>query len=277
MLVSRGRWFDRRTPDSRWPSFVVSIALTVAIFAIALESMQRRAPLFAPAPIEHPTPVTLQLAPPPAPPIHRPATRESSARAVPAAPAAPVAPVRADTVGGGSPGASSNKPATGAAAPGAGGAPGAGAPPIPLGVKVTAETPFVLEYSDSLARVKRDSEFRAMAMKHAPTGREKMELESSQRSTARVMQRSTSVGMPVHIPMGAGMGGVGADGGGAGGGSIGVPLFSKGPSAKQRKRNEAIHAEYEAWLARAQEIIKHRRDSVIADSIAKAKAHIVPG
>lgn len=272
MLALRGRWFDRRVPDSRWPSFVVSVAFTVLVFAVALESMRRAPRLSSSPPVDRPTPITLRLTPPPPAP-----RRQARPNALRGAPPAPSTGAPADSAG--VPNAGANRP-SGNSAPATGGAPGGDAPSIPIGTgaRVTSETPFVLHYRDSLARIKSDSAFREMARQHVPTGQEKFLLESSQRAADKLARRATTVGAAadVHVGLGQGIDGVGAVGGGALGASIGVPLLSKGKSAEQRKKDEAIDADYRQRLQRLQARVAAVRDSIRADSIAKARARIVP-
>ena len=62
------------------------------------------------------------------------------------------------------------------------------------------------------------------------------------------------------------MGGVGAVSG-PGVVSVGLPLFSSGPSAAQRKKNEAIDAEYQARLRGLQDLALSLRDKRVADSL----------
>jgi len=117
-------------------------------------------------------------------------------------------------------------------------------------------------------------------------------IAQSQDQARRLMQRSTSVGMTngLYVPMGSGVGGVGAVNGGKTGVtmdsrgvgvSVPFPLFAPGPSPEERKRNEKLHAEYLAYLRREQEVILLKRDSVRADSLrldslAKKRALIRP-
>jgi len=117
-------------------------------------------------------------------------------------------------------------------------------------------------------------------------------IAQSQDQARMLMQRSTSVGMTngLYVPMGSGVGGVGAVNGGKTGVTmdsrgVGVslpfPLFSPGPSPAERKRNEKLHAEYLAYLRHEQEVILLRRDSIRADSLrldslAKKRALIRP-
>jgi len=79
-------------------------------------------------------------------------------------------------------------------------------------------------------------------------------IAQSQSQARALAQRSTSVGMrDLNVPMGEGVGGVGAVGGGKSGLSMGpngltysvpFPLFSPGPSPAERRRNEKLLAEY---------------------------------
>jgi hypothetical protein len=103
------------------------------------------------------------------------------------------------------------------------------------------------------------------------TERERAELEVSKQQARMTAQRTTTAGngRDVHVPMGEGVGGVGAVGGGGVGSSISLPLFSRGPSAAQRKRNDSIFADYQARLARLQERLRAQKDSVRADSLRR--------
>ena len=51
--------------------------------------------------------------------------------------------------------------------------------------------------------------------------------------------------------------------------SLPLPLFSSGPSREQRKRNEALDADYRRRLARLQALAIARRDSIRADSLRR--------
>jgi hypothetical protein len=66
---------------------------------------------------------------------------------------------------------------------------------------------------------------------------------------------------------GQGVGGVGAVGGGGVGGSIGLPLFSRGPSAAQRARDAKVDADNRAIMQRLAERARAKRDSIRRDSI----------
>jgi hypothetical protein len=113
----------------------------------------------------------------------------------------------------------------------------------------------------------------------------------SSHSFADAMRRRATTagnGREVIVPLGQGMGGVGAVGGGANhiaaggvnglgvGGSIGFPLFSSGPSPEQRKRDEKIDAEYQLRLRALDDRILLRRDSLRRDSLARAKKIVHP-
>jgi hypothetical protein len=193
------------------------------------------------------------------------------------APRSSAAEARTDTSGAGSAIDEAKPIGTAASTPGAPATVG-DVPSIPrMGITINDATPFIAHYRDSLARLKADSAFIEMTRHHPPTGREKAILETSQHNAERVAHRATTAGSAdVHVPQGKGIDGVGAVGGAGLGASIGLPLFSKGKSAEQRKKDEAIDAEYQARLRRLQEIIRQRRDSIRADSIAKAGARIVP-
>jgi hypothetical protein len=115
-------------------------------------------------------------------------------------------------------------------------------------------------------------------------------IDQSQGQAKMLAQRSTSVGMTngLYVPMGKGVGGVGAVNGGKTGVtmdsrgvgvSIPFPLFSPGLSPAERKRNEKLYAEYLAFLRREQEVILFKRDSIRADSLrldSLAKRRVIP-
>ena len=120
---------------------------------------------------------------------------------------------------------------------------------------------------DSILRTKM-AEIPSMWRTHPPTGVEKAALETSQRVAAALQRRTTTAGNSndlVHL-QGKGMDGVGAVSG-PGVVSIGLPLFSSGPSAAQRKKNEAVDAEYQARLRGFQDLVLSRRDKRVADSL----------
>jgi hypothetical protein len=51
--------------------------------------------------------------------------------------------------------------------------------------------------------------------------------------------------------------------------SIPAPLLSPGPSPAERKRNEAIDADYQRRLRRLQDQLALRRDSIKTDSLKR--------
>jgi hypothetical protein len=105
-----------------------------------------------------------------------------------------------------------------------------------------------------------------IARNKAPSAAEREELAESQRQAEMVQRRTTSVGnsRDLKILHGNTMGGAGAS---TGGGSVGLSLFSSGPSAAQRKKNAAIDSEYRMRLGRLQERVRVKRDSIRADSL----------
>jgi hypothetical protein len=65
--------------------------------------------------------------------------------------------------------------------------------------------------------------------------------------------------------------------------SVGLPLFSSGPSSAQRKKNDSLVADYQRRLRRLQDrYLKRdsiRADSIRADSVRRdsvARAHRTP-
>jgi hypothetical protein len=106
-------------------------------------------------------------------------------------------------------------------------------------------------------------------------------IEASKGQMRTLGQRPTTAGQghDLYVPMGEGVGGVGAVGGGKTGLSMGpngltysipFPLFSPGPSPEERKRNEKLLAEYLAYLRRQNDRILLKRDSIRADSAFRA-------
>ena len=123
-----------------------------------------------------------------------------------------------------------------------------GAPMAPAGVTIGSRTPNTARFRDSVAGVRMRA-IPELARTHAPTGRELAELRGSQQLAAVLQRRATTSGnsRDVHAMQGEGMGGDGAVGGAGGspglaGVSIPLPLFSSGPSAAQRKKNEQVDA-----------------------------------
>lgn len=92
------------------------------------------------------------------------------------------------------------------------------------------------------------------------------EIDESPRQTSILDRRAATAGnsRDVHTTSGQGVGGVGAIGVG---GSVGVPLFSRGPSAAQRARDAKIDADNRAIMQRLAERARAKRDSIRRDSI----------
>jgi len=291
MLASPGsRWLDRRRPDSRWSSIGVSVAATAALFAAALASMKSVA--FWTEVVSHESPTeVVRLEPPaprpPAPPrvVRRGGPRATAApavvpRAIEAPPvsvpvAAPVQPTPvAAPVDTAVAGARSARPAipVGVVVPHEVALPDpatithGAAPMAPAGV-VAPHTANTATLRESLA-ASRMLSIAELARTRAPTERELADLKASQRQAAMLARRATTAGnsRDVHVPMGKGVGGVGAaDGGGV---SIPFPLFSRGPSPAERRRNDSLDADYRLRLGRLQERAR-RLDSLRRDSLAR--------
>lgn len=316
MLVPNGpRWFDRQRPERSWPSIVVAIGLTFALFATAFVAMQtvngwqsgaRSAILERPIVVRL-TPPVAPLPPAerrPRPPVPQPAPRAIAAPlpgvSTPLAPAAPpatappiaVPPAQraaapapgADTAGGRVSNASAiplgpiafpkGLPDTAMGARG-------GAPSTRAGVTIESRHPNTAAYRDSVL-TERLRAIPGSAMDHPATGRELAEMQRSRANAAAMSRRATTSGNPdVHVMTGDGVDGVGAVGGSSAtsgnrsltSGSVGLPLLSSGPSAAERKRNEALDADYKARLRRLDDRIRLKRDSLRADSLrARARA-----
>lgn len=322
MLAAQGlHWLDRQPQGPRWPSFGVAAAVTAALFAIAFVSMRSVAPWSEPDREPSPAPLVIPLRPPPtttrtetpvipqpqpapraqtqprpepAPPIVAPTPQIVAPIATPVAPpvALPVVPPatadtsRARDVAPSVPTVPLLRHNSGlsdtAMTPRVG---GSVAPPA--GVTIGLRTKNSAKLRDSIITEKLDAiSWASIPMSAAAAS----SIGQSQDQARMLAQRSTSVGMTngLYVPMGKGVGGVGAVNGGKTGVSMdsrGVsvsvpfPLFSPGPSPEERKRNEKLHAEYLAYLRREQEFILLKRDSIRADSLRRdslAKRRIIP-
>jgi hypothetical protein len=152
-----------------------------------------------------------------------------------------------------------------------------GAAYAPAGVTIASRTRNSARLRDSIITEKL-ALVPLLANTTPMSGQAARALALSQSQTALLSQRSTSAGnwRDLHVPMGSGVGGVGAVNGGKTGVtmdsrgigvSIPFPLFSSGPSAAERKRNEKLYAEYLATLRRLNDRILFQRDSLRADSL----------
>lgn len=289
MLATNGpRWFDHAAPDAHWQSVGISLLLTAAIFSTALVAM-RSITTWGSALAAPEKPVVVRLTPPVPQPKNKPLEHRTAPIAPPSsaptsvptqlppvetsinsavvAPAAPIVATPA-TVADSSAGRGAAIPgAPGNAQPAAIGAVYAhGAPISPAGV-VAGPRGGLPAFSPNYAK--------------QPTGEEKATLDESHRVAAQMERRASTSGnsADVHVPIGAGIDGVGADTSGFG--RIALPVLSRGPSAAQRKRDAALYREYLAALARLQKRIATKRDSILtdslrADSTARARPKIVP-
>ena len=321
MLAAQGlHWLDRQPQGPRWPSYGVAAAVTAALFVLAFVSMRSVAPwsdteretqapvplvvpLRPPPPVTKPVeevPVVRQPAAPSTPkpidraaPVPVPSPTINPPIATPIAPpiALPVAPpVAADTSRSRNVGPqiptmpilrhNSGLSDTAMAIRG-------GASYAPAGVTIASRTKNSAKLRDSIITEKLDAISWTNVPMSAATARA---IDQSQGPARMVAQRSTSAGMTngLYVPMGKGVGGVGAVNGGKTGVtmdsrgvsvSVPFPLFSPGLSPADRKRNEKLHAEYLAYLRREQEVILLKSDSIRADSLRRdslAKRRIIP-
>ena len=113
-----------------------------------------------------------------------------------------------------------------------------------------------------------------LAATRAPTGRERAELEQSQRLALALRRRDLTAGNSngLVILQGKGMNGVGAvdptPAGGLGfGASVPFTLFSSGPTREQRRKNEIIDADNQLRQRRLEDRMFLQRDSIRADSV----------
>lgn len=270
-----GRWWLERGTAPSWQSRVVAFLATTALFVAAFLAMttlrgQRRETL--PAANDRTTVVEFQpprpVAPPPRPIV--PPRRTSPRQAVVPSPPGPVtrapvtqspplitppstnAPRDSSRLGGKIPTGplsplgpifepptieSHPDPATTAR----------GAPISRAGV--TGESP-------ALTPSQRDS---ILALKMALIAKMSRDWVPSEEDKREIAQREKELGGGAR----RGAGGLGV------GGSIPFPLFSKGPSPAERKRNEKIDADNQLRLKRLQERAVALRDSLRADSLRR--------
>jgi hypothetical protein len=87
-------------------------------------------------------------------------------------------------------------------------------------------------------------------------------------SIARARAKAFAAVAAADVPKGAGIGGVGAVGVGSVA-SLALPLFSSGPSATQRRKNEKLDADYQLRLRRIEDRVLQRHDSIRADSLRR--------
>jgi hypothetical protein len=229
-------------------------------------------PRTLPEPQTNPTSVAPPVVPATAaPPSAAPASADTATAKASSSPSIPrgiIAPVRAGV----------DIPYT--TPPGVGGA--------PSGVTIGSRTANTQAFRDSVLTKKMQS-FPAMAAAHEPTRQELAELRLSQETARMTYRRVGTAGNPnVHVQQGEGRGGEGAVGGSplmqsggrrgsasaadvirAGGGSVGLPFLSPGPSAAQRKKNEAIDREYRLGLRRLEDRLALKRDSIRLDSLRR--------
>jgi hypothetical protein len=292
MIAQDGaRWFARPT-DSRWPSLAVSIVVSASLFTAAVASM-RSISAWTGMTVRDPEPVMIRLPaltmPRPRalqPTVRRPNEPTQPSRTIPRDPArsADALPVATVPVA---------PPADSAVAPRA--LPTVDSAAVgkreDLAKAASAARRFVIEpvavtHRSPGARLSReDSILSERFTPHVawdwwgpPTEAERAQVRESQLLAERMALRATSAGNAneVHTMTGEGRGGVGAVGGGKAGVSssegrpmlsIPFPLFSRGPSAAQRRRDAQINADNQLRLERLQARVRAIRDSIHADSV----------
>jgi len=293
MTAHATRIFGQPTPENRGPSLAVSVAITTALFACAFAAMRslpsvsigarnRIEPTIAvqlpqivlPTPTTDPVPVTersTSRARPTAPPA-LPTT--IAAPTIPVAPpiTAPIttptsilaAPRDTNPTGAGKPTGAGDAALRGSLRAGP---TGLGVPAVPAWTKSAERIGNNEAIRDSILRVKM-ADIPSMWKTHPPTGAEKAELEASQLAAAALRVRTLTSGNSRDLVnlQGKGKDGVGAVGG-PGIVSIDAPFLSSGPSPAQRKKNEALYAEYKARLSRLGDSVLSKRDRRIADSL----------
>ena len=319
MLAAQGlHWFDRQPQGPRWPSFGVAAAATAALFVLAFVSMRSIAPWSDQLREPNSAPVVVPLRPPPsvakpvdetpvvpraAPPTRRREIERSAPVPTPALPIVPptVTPIAPPVAAPVVPSLPVDTSRARDIAPQVSTAPTmrhnsglsdaemtirGNATYAPAGVTSASRAKNSAKVRDSII-----TEKLALVPELARMGPMSSEsrgtIDQSQSQARALAQRSTSVGMrDLHVPMGEGVGGVGAINGGKTGLSMGpngltysvpFPLFSSGPSPEERRRNEKLLAEYLAYLRRQNDRILLKRDSIRADSAFRAaNSKIVP-
>ena len=296
--------FGSHARERRWPSLIVSLAVSVGLFIAAFASMTslpswvRRDRTIGPN-----LPVLVRIPTPPrpstpvAPKTTRAPNRAANPRDRPHVPAsdkvAPVVPSPVDTglappaeptTARDSSGARSSSAARGSIPSTSSAGAVRGAPIAPAGVTYDHRAANTPEVRDSIARGVMDN-IAELARTRAPTGRELAELETRARNAISLRQRTSTAGnsRDLVILQGSGLDGVGAVSGGGNVVSVGLPLFSSGPSRAQRKKNDSLVADYQRRLRRLQDrYLKRdsiRADSIRADSVRRdsvARAHRMP-
>ncbi len=320
MLAAQGlHWFDRQPQGPRWPSFGLAAAVTAGLFVLAFVSMRSIGPWSDQIRESSPAPVVVPLRPPPS--VAKPVTQApvvsptqprarreierpvpTPARSLPIIPPTviPIAPPIASPVAPSVPVDTSRPRDIGPQVPtlptlrhnsglsdaemtirgNATYAPAGVTSASRVGVKNSAKVRDSI-ITEKLALVPELARMGPMSSESRGT------IDQSQSQARALAQRSTSVGRrDLNIPMGEGVGGVGAVNGGKTGLSMGpngltysvpFPLFSPGPSPAERRRNEKLLAEYLAYLRRQNDRILLKRDSIRADSAFRAaNSKIIP-
>jgi hypothetical protein len=292
MAGHRRTQFRSRAPEGRWPSLVVSLTMSVALFVAALASMtslprwirrERNASPDLPVLVQIPrTSPRTKPTTPKTPNVRRALKRSAGVPDRSQAPAseqvnpavtAPVDPrvssrPESTTTARDSSGARSPSAASGTAPSPQGAVIVKGAPIAPAGVNYNRRVENTPAVRDSIARGAMES-FAEMARHHPATGGERDELETRSRGANSLRQRGLTAGnsRDLVILQGSGLDGVGAVSGGPGVVSVGLPLFSNGPSRAQRRKNDSLYAEYQLRLRRLQDRMYVKRDSIRADSM----------
>jgi hypothetical protein len=314
MLATNAPRWNGRDAGPGWQSVGVSIAVTVAAFVVAFAAMMPVPRWLALRRVSRDLPPMVRLEPPAAQiqrplPATNPAARATMPRPVaPAAvpttvPTTSIAPPLTTPITSAPPPDSSAGSKSGATAPvgpvtsslGFPNNPRAGIPGAavaPAGVTEHGRFLDLPGVRDSIAAQKM-ALLELLARTQLPTGAVLAELESRRRVAERLARRATTAGnaSDVHVMLGEGLDGVGAVNGGRTslsplGGSIPLPLFSSGPSAAQRRKDEKLDAEYQLRLRRlrararllaaGQRLDSSRVDSLRRDSLAKLAQRRAP-
>ena len=281
LATNAPRWNGRGTGPG-WQSVGVSIAVTAAAFVVAFAAMMPVPRWLALRRVDADRPPVVRLEPPAAhidepAPTANPTSRVTTPRRVAPAtaptavvPTNPIAPSLTSPITSAPASDSSAGSKSGAVAPAGPVGPSLGfpnnpragipgAPVAPAGVTENGRFLDLPGVRDSIAAQKM-ARLELLLRPQPPRGAVLAELESRRRVAERLARRATTAGnaSDVHVMLGEGLDGVGAVNGGRTslsplGGSIPLPLFSSGPSAAQRKKNEKLDAEYQLRLRRLKE------------------------
>jgi hypothetical protein len=264
MRDSWGQEWTDRSSSPAWGSRTVALVITAALFAAALASMSSLG-TFPTIPVQRSTDEARLVYVTPAPrverpeprPVHPQRTRSVEATRVPALPRQP---------------ASANAPGASVAAPTAPVEPHRDSSTAsPDAIRSLFAPPTLHNPLAEAPKFERRTVTPGGAVGHpapagvlepfAPGSDTALAVDPYARAIAEIRAEMARQNSPHAVGGPAGTVGAGV--------SLPLPLFSSGPSREQRKRNEALDADYRRRLARLQALAIARRDSIRADSLRR--------